>query len=521
MGLRKQARKSLKNKLGSKLDDLRARVKFQRDIRDCNLLCFTETWLSPVVLDHAIQLAEFSVHRMGRTLESGKSRGGGVCLIVNSSWCNSASIVPLTCSCTPNLELLTIKCRPFYLPQEFTSVIISAVYIPPQVDTDTALYELHEALTQHQTQHRDSALIVAGDFNSANLKHAAPNFYQHRTFISTSAHERTLDHCYTTKKDSYKAQSRPPFGKSDHAAIFLIPKYKQWLKQEVPAQREFTRWTDQSVAALQDALDDADWDMFWRSSDDINVFTEAVVGFIGNLADDTVQKTIIRTFPNQKPWVDKTIRDALRSHTAAYNGLRTITDYKAPTSGMPNVDASLADELNMFYTRFEAAAIDANAKANANVIANAKANASGCREEENANTKNAFIISEHDVRRAFRRVNTRKVTGPDGISGRVLRACADQLAPVFTEIFNLSLIQSGCVLSPLLYSLYTYDSMATTNIKFADDTVVVGLISDNNEMAYLEEIRNLESRCQRSNLLLNISKTKELIVDFRTKQERN
>ncbi|KAK3521431.1 hypothetical protein QTP70_004457 [Hemibagrus guttatus] len=83
----------------------------------------------------------------------------------------------------------------------------------------------------------------------------------------------------------------------------------------------------------------------------------------------------------------------------------------------------------------------------------------------------------------------------------------------------------GGFLSRLLYSLYTYDDcVATTNsttiIKFADDTVVVGLISDN-ETAYLEEIRNLENWCQRNNLLLNISKTKELIVDFSTKQERN
>ncbi|KAK3546669.1 hypothetical protein QTP70_031403, partial [Hemibagrus guttatus] len=83
----------------------------------------------------------------------------------------------------------------------------------------------------------------------------------------------------------------------------------------------------------------------------------------------------------------------------------------------------------------------------------------------------------------------------------------------------------GCVLSPLLYSLYTYDCVATTNsttiIKFADDKVVVGLISDNIEMAYLEEINNLKNWWQRNNLLLNVSKTKELIVDFRTKQERN
>ncbi|KAK1806314.1 hypothetical protein P4O66_000031 [Electrophorus voltai] len=216
--------------------------------------------------------------------------------------------------------------------------------------------------------------------------------------------------------------------------------------------------------------------------------------------------------------------------------------------------------------------------------------------------------------------------GPDGICGRVLKACADQLAPVFTDIFNLSLtlgivpssfkrstivpvpkkprpsdlndyrpvaltsvvmkcfeklvrdfitsslpasmdplqfayrhnrstddaiahllhttlthldegrgnyvkmlftdhnqyewgncasstltLSTGapqvCVLSPLLYSLYTYDRTATSSsniiVKFADDTVVVGLISDNDERAYLEEIKHLENWCQENNLLLN------------------
>jgi len=40
------------------------------------------------------------------------------------------------------------------------------------------------------------------------------------------------------------------------------------------------------------------------------------------------------------------------------------------------------------------------------------------------------------------RVNTRKAAGPDGISGRGLKTCANQLAPVFTTIFKLSLAAS-------------------------------------------------------------------------------
>ena len=44
-----------------------------------------------------------------------------------------------------------------------------------------------------------------------------------------------------------------------------------------------------------------------------------------------------------------------------------------------------------------------------------------------------------------------------------------------------------CILSPLLYSLFTHDCVAlpasNSIIKFADDTTVVGLITNNDEMA--------------------------------------
>ena len=75
------------------------------------------------------------------------------------------------------------------------------------------------------------------------------------------------------------------------------------------------------------------------------------------------------------------------------------------------------------------------------------------------------------------------------------------------------------MLSPLLYSLFIHDCVSkndsNTIIKFADDTTVVGLITDNDETAYKEEVRDLAVRCQDNNLSLNVSKTKELIVDYR------
>ena len=74
----------------------------------------------------------------------------------------------------------------------------------------------------------------------------------------------------------------------------------------------------------------------------------------------------------------------------------------------------------------------------------------------------------------------------------------------------------GCVLSPLLYSLYTYDCKprydSNSIVKFADDTTVIGLISDDDESAYRDDVKQLVSWCD---LVLNVSKTKEIVVDFR------
>lgn len=78
-------------------------------------------------------------------------------------------------------------------------------------------------------------------------------------------------------------------------------------------------------------------------------------------------------------------------------------------------------------------------------------------------------------------------------------------------------VPQGCVLSPALYSLFTHNCTSSHNsntlIKFADDTTIVGLISDNNEIAYRKEVQNLSAWCTDNDL--NIKKTKEIIIDYR------
>jgi hypothetical protein len=52
-------------------------------------------------------------------------------------------------------------------------------------------------------------------------------------------------------------------------------------------------------------------------------------------------------------------------------------------------------------------------------------------------------FSMANVSKMFKHAKLRKAAGPDGIPSAVLRACADQLNGVFTDILNLTLSQSA------------------------------------------------------------------------------
>ncbi len=190
------------------------------------------------------------------------------------------------------------------------------------------------------------------------------------------------------------------------------------------------------------------------------------------LTDQATETVTKRKFSNQKPWVDRSIHDAVNHRTAAYNagllsgnmsdyktscyalrpavraaklryrdridslfqlndsrrmwqGLKTICSSGNNSSAEVRADPLLAEELNTFYGRFEC-----------NGGATLTSSASGSSRQS---SDHVFTVSEDEVRRELKRVNVRKAAGPDGIIGRVLRSCADQLAGLFTSIFNESL----------------------------------------------------------------------------------
>lgn len=75
-----------------------------------------------------------------------------------------------------------------------------------------------------------------------------------------------------------------------------------------------------------------------------------------------------------------------------------------------------------------------------------------------------------------------------------------------------------CAQSRPFYSLHTrLHSIHPSNtiVIFADYNTEVGLLSDNVETHYREQLHHLALWCLENNLVLNATKTKEVIMDFR------
>ncbi|KAI2647093.1 RNA-directed DNA polymerase from mobile element jockey [Labeo rohita] len=425
--------------LPNKTNELLLLTRTNKDFSNSAALCFTETWLNDAMPDCELHLPGYQLFRADRDAEStGKSRGGRTCFYINERWCTDVTV--LKKMCCSDLEALFIDYKPFCSPREFCSFILVSVYIPPQANVSLALQKLAYQITDTEQKHPDS-----------------------RQYI--------LDHCYTVIKDAYRSVPRADLGLSDHCLVHLIPTYRQKLKSAKPVVKTVKRWTNETERVLQACFEWTDWSVFEAAATDLDELTETVTSYISFCEDICIPTRTYLTFNNDKPWftaklrhlrhakedayrkgdrvlysqarntLNKEIRAAKRTYakrledqfasndpTSVWKGLKAITNYKTP-SPSTEVNQQLAEDLNEFYCRFETPHTRSDHLPTHPLTPPTNP----------SSPPPALQISEEDVCQVFRKNKRRKAPGPDAVTPACLKTCADQLAPIFSQIFNRSL----------------------------------------------------------------------------------
>ncbi|KAK7880206.1 hypothetical protein WMY93_033125 [Mugilogobius chulae] len=464
--------------LANKMDELTALTKTEPAFREASVMCFTETWLQEYIPDTSVNLAGFQVVRADRTsTASGKSKGGGVALYVNTKWCHPGHITVKDQLCSPDIEMLAVSLRPYYMPREFSHAIVFVVYIPPSADAAQATDVISSATARLQTLHPNA--LFENNTVPVTLVQCPPSSSQ--------------------PSNSDEITSTPPSITIDTEAVRM----------------EFRRLKPGKAAGPDGIMP--------RLLKECAAELSGVFQYIFTLSLEQMtvpavwKKTCLVPVPKKtRPTAHSDYRPvALTSHVMK-SLERLILQH------LRSVVAPKLDPLQFAYQPslgVEDAIIFLLHKVHTYL-------------EE---PKNTVRIMFFDFSCAFDTVQ------PVLLSKKLLDMQVDAPLvawihsyltgrPQYVRLKNISsntvMSSTGCpqgtVLSPFLFTLFTSDFRHNSHSchlqKFSDDCAIVGCTSRGQEAEYKRVVENFVNWCGQNYLQLNVSKTKELVVDFRMKR---
>ena len=272
-------------------------------------------WLNDSIPDSDVAIDGFNLIWSDRTEKSEKwGRGVHVHMYINNSWCTDFKVHEEVC--TPHVERLSVSIRLFYLPREFTKVIVCCVYVPLSASVNTAAALISRSVSCLKNSYPDAAVFVLGDFNSCQLDSVMPSFQQ---FVTChTRRQRTIDLCYGNVKDADTSLPRPPLGRADHNVIHLLPKFCQLLKRVKPRLVTVRCWTDDAVESLRGCFDCTDWDLLSDPLAPLDTRIDVVTDYMKFCLDNVIPHAVRKVYSNSKPWFTSYIHSLLKEKCHAF-----------------------------------------------------------------------------------------------------------------------------------------------------------------------------------------------------------
>lgn len=200
------------------------------------------------------------------------------------------------------------------MSREFGQITVILFYIPGPDFEGAAVVESYNDLLARSA---DQLVFVLGDFNSRDLSSHLPTLQQ---YVNCPTHlTRILDKCYGNMHDAYKSFCQSAVGKSNHLVVHLFPQYRAKLRREKPLSKVVHVCTDDSTEALRDCLEDADWEIFFDSCDNLDELTKTVTAYVSFCESNVTDTKTVRLYPNNKKWITSELKVCVNEKRVAFS----------------------------------------------------------------------------------------------------------------------------------------------------------------------------------------------------------
>ncbi len=429
------------------------------EYRESCVVVLTESWLHSDIPDSLIDLQGFTCVRQDRDSSSGKMREGGICMYINDNWCKQFTTMETVCD--PDLELLCVSLRPFYLSREFGNIIICAAYVPPSGNAARAANCLMDCAHCQLLRTPGAPLFILGDLNHCQLEPVLPEFYQY--VKCSTRNKKILDKCFGNIRGAYTARSLPPLSNSDHLTVHLIPTYKTVLKSSKPQRKTVLQWTDDSLETLRGCSECTNWSIFHDL--ELNKTTETITDYIKFCVETVVPKKEVIHFPNNKPYITKEVKACINKKKLAFkqrdragaaaaqkelnvvlrkarekhrnaieqsgsstdnkklwDSLKKITNMTSKKDIVTSNETDKANALNDFFLRFDSKSFFPLELSETL--------------DHLCSSSNCVRSDPSEIQTIFRKVCNKKSVGPDGLPAFLFKHCLSELTKARCPIFS-------------------------------------------------------------------------------------
>ena len=464
--------------IASKVDEIQQIA----ELNSAGIICITETWLSANIPDSNVSIPGYNLFRQDRV----HTTGGGVCVYIDDK-------IPckLINSCVEdNVESIWLSIRPYRLPRQITSIILSVIYHPPNSQRNENIILKHHVqknLDAIFSDQPNALIIITGDFNpnSTGLQPkeiAQPNHLKQLVKFKTRD-SGILDWIFVNKSKMFDLTRLPKIGTSDHYSILAKPKPKSEIKPVIK-KIKIRDTRDSAWRALGRWIVEKEWSSILNAPSCEDKYDSFMCEI--NCAIDTfLPLQTIKKHPTDRPWITKKIKNCIYKRQSAFtrHGKDSISFkfwrnkvqreikmakhhyYSNRVSKLESTSStkwwreikrlSGQDIKHEWYHQFLEEHMDI--KSLANSINDIFADLTNDFEPLTPGGPAPYVpedllVTQHEVYRALSSINTTKAVGPDNIPNKLLKHFAVELAPVIQDIYNQSL-KDGNIPLPLKSSI--------------------------------------------------------------------